>query len=285
MNHPSLGRAWRTGFYHVFVLLFCFVLLYPLLWLFLGSLKTNAEILAVDNYSLWPEQFQWLNYVVGWKGFGNLSFGTFFWNSLVVTTLATLGTALSCLVVAYGFARLRFRGRSILFALILVTMLLPAEVLVIPRYVLFQKLQWINTYLPLFVPAWFAGSAFFIFLNVQFIRTIPRELDESAIIDGCSSYGVFWHIILPLTKPAFISTTVIAAYWKWNDFFEPLLYLSRPPSFTVPLALRSFIDSTSQTDYGPLFAMSTLSLVPVFVLFVVFNRFIVQGISTTGLKG
>lgn len=285
MIGPLTRKSFSALVYHAVVIALCFLLLYPLLWLILGSFKSNAEILALDNYSLLPSRFLLSNYTDGWRGFGTNSFGTFFWNSLVVTTLATLGTALSCLVVAYGFARLQFKGRGLWFALMLATMLLPGEILVIPRYVLFQKLQWINTYLPLFVPAWFAGSAFFIFLNVQFIRTLPKELDESAIIDGCSPYGVFRHIIFPLTKPALISTTVIAAYWKWNEFFEPLLYLSRPKSFTVPLALRAFIDSSSQTDYGPLFAMSTLSLVPIFLLFIFFNKFIVQGISTTGLKG
>ena len=285
MNRPPLRKLASSVGYHAFVLFFCFVLLYPLLWLVLGSFKSNTEILAMDNYQLWPSTFLTSNYVDGWKGFGSNTFGTFFWNSIVVTGLATVGTTLSCIVVAYGFARIKFKGSKIWFALMLGTMLLPGEILVIPRYIMFQKFQWINTYLPLVVPAWFAGSAFFIFLNVQFIRTLPTELDESAIIDGCSTYGVFAWIILPLTKPALISTLVIAGYWKWNEFFEPLLYLSRPKTFTVPLALRAFIDASSTTDYGQLFAMSTLSLVPVFLLFVFFNKFIVQGISTTGLKG
>ncbi len=285
MNIPRMRkRAYRAG-YHILVLGACFILLYPLMWLILGSFKANTEILALDKYRLFPQTFMVSNYVQGWKGFGSNTFGTFFWNSTIVTVLSTVGTVLSCAVVSFGFARVKFRGSKFWFALMLGTMLLPGEILVIPRYLLFQKLKWINTYLPLVVPSWFAMSAFFIFLNVQFIRTLPRELDESAIIDGCSLYGVFGHIILPLAKPALISTAVIASYWKWNDFLEPLLYLSRPKSFTVSLALRAFVDSSSQTDYGQLFAMSTLSLVPIFLLFVFFNKYIVQGISTTGLKG
>ncbi len=285
MNVPRVRkRALRAG-YHVLVIASCFILLYPLLWLVLGSFKANTEILALDKYRLLPQTFMLSNYTQGWKGFGSNSFGTFFWNSTVVTVLSTIGTVLSCSVVSFGFARVKFRGSKLWFALMLGTMLLPGEILVIPRYILFQKLRWINTFLPLIVPSWFAMSAFFIFLNVQFIRTLPIELDESAIIDGCSMYGVFAYIILPLAKPALISTAVIASYWKWNDFLEPLLYLSRPKSFTVSLALRAFIDSSSQTDYGQLFAMSTLSLVPIFLLFVFFNKYIVQGISTTGLKG
>jgi multiple sugar transport system permease protein len=285
MNIPRLRkRAYRTG-YHVLVLGACFLLLYPLLWLLFGSFKANTEILAIDKYRLLPQTFMLSNYVQGWKGFGNNSFGTFFWNSTVVTVLSTLGTVVSCAIVSFGFARVKFKGSQLWFALMLGTMLLPGEILIIPRYILFQKLKWINTYLPLVVPSWFAASAFFIFLNVQFIRTLPKELDESAIIDGCSLYGVFAYIILPLAKPALISTAVIASYWKWNDFLEPLLYLSRPKSFTVSLALRAFVDSSSQTDYGQLFAMSALSLVPIFLLFVFFNKYIVQGISTTGIKG
>jgi multiple sugar transport system permease protein len=270
--------------YHVVVVAACFLMLYPVLWLLLGSLKTNVEILALENYRLFPRSPSLQNYVTGWRGFGNTSFSTFFRNSVVVTGLATLGTVLSSAVVAYGFARIRFGGRRLWFALMLSTMLLPAEVLVIPRYILFQQLKWINTFRPLVVPSWFAIQGFFVFLTVQFMRTIPRELDESAMIDGASPYGIFRYVILPLASPALITTAVIGFYWKWNDFLEPLLYLSRPHLFTVSLALRAFIDASSTTDFGALFAMSTLSLVPVFVLFLFFNRYIVQGITTTGLK-
>lgn len=284
MNAAKIRKKSMRVIYHIFVIVCGFLLLYPLFWLVLGSFKNNAEIVAIDKYRLVPSTFIFSNYTQGWKGFGSNTFGRFFWNSFIVTILSTLGTVLSCVVVAFGFARVKFKGSKIWFALMLGTMLLPGEILIIPRYILFQKLRWINTYYPLIVPSWFAVSAFFIFLYVQFIRTLPIELDESAIIDGCSMYGVFTYIILPLSKPALISTAVIASYWKWNDFLEPLLYLSRPKTFTVPLALRAFIDSSSQTNYGQLFAMSTLSLVPIFLLFVFFNKYIVQGISTTGLK-
>jgi multiple sugar transport system permease protein len=279
-----VGRGVRSVLYHIVVIAGCFLMLYPVLWLVLGSLKSNVEIVALENYRLFPRHPSLENFVTGWRGFGTTTFGTFFRNSIAITSLATLGTVLSSAVVGFGFARVRFAGQKLWFALMLSTMLLPAEILVIPRYILFQQIKWINTFRPLIVPSWCAVQGFFVFLTVQFIRSVPRELDESAMMDGASPYGIFLYIILPLASPALITGAVIGFYWKWNEFLEPLLYLSRPNLFTVSLALRAFIDATSQTDFGALFAMSTLSLVPVFLLFLFFNRYIVQGITTTGLK-
>jgi multiple sugar transport system permease protein len=186
--------------------------------------------------------------------------------------------------VAYAFARLRFPGRKFLFACMMATMMLPAQVVMIPQYIIFRNFQLTNTFVPLILPAWFS-SAFFVFMMMQFIQGLPKELDEAAIIDGCSRYSIFSRIILPLIGPALITSIIINFYWKWDDFMGPLIYLSRPKMFPVSLAIKLFADSSSETDFGAMFAMSTLSLMPVFFIFLFFNKYLVEGISTSGLKG
>jgi multiple sugar transport system permease protein len=162
--------------------------------------------------------------------------------------------------------------------------MLPAQVQLIPQYIMFNKLDWINTYLPLLVPR-LCGQAFFIFMIMQFIRGIPRELDEAAEIDGCSRIGIFFRIILPLIKPALITASIFSFYWTWEEFQGPLIYLSDPKLYTISLALRAMSDPNAVTNWGAIFAMATLSLIPVFAIFIFFQRYLVQGISTTGLKG
>jgi multiple sugar transport system permease protein len=171
------------------------------------------------------------------------------------------------------------------FAVMIATLLLPHHVLLVPQYILFNNFGWINTPLPLIVPKALATEAFFIFLMVQFMRGIPRDLDEAAKIDGCSPYGVFWHIILPLSRPAIVTTAIFSFIWTWNDFLTQLVYLSGVENYTIPIGLRMFQDSGGQNAIGPMFAMSVLSLLPVFLFFVAFQRMLVQGINTSGLKG
>ena len=247
-----------------------------------SSLKPADEVFR-NAASLIPSKLMWQNYVEGWKGFGNVSFATFFKNSFVVTILAVIGQVISSAVVAYGFARIRFPGRKILFAAMILTMLLPAQILLIPQYIMFVGFDWIDTYLPLIIPHYF-GTPFFIFLIMQFIQGIPRELDESANIDGCGKFRTFIQIIIPMTLPAIATTTVFSFYWKWDDFMGPLLYLHSPMKYTVSIALKSFSDPSSVTNWSAMFAMSTLSLIPSFVIFLCFQRYLVEGISTTGLK-
>jgi len=188
-------------------------------------------------------------------------------------------------VAAYAFARLRFPLRGMWFAIMIATLLLPSHVLLVPQYVLFNYFGWINTPLPLIVPKLLATEAFFIFLMVQFMRGIPRELDEAAKIDGCSAYGIFWHVILPLSRPALVTTAIFSFIWTWNDFLTQLVYLSGVENYTIPVGLRMFQDSGGENQIGPMFAMAVLSLLPVFLFFVAFQRLLVQGINTTGLKG
>jgi len=269
--------------YHLPVIILSFIMIYPILWMFASSFKGPTEIWT-NVSSLIPKQFTLNGYIIGWKGFGGVSFKTYFMNSLLYAGGATLFQVISSAVVAFGFSRIRFFGRNFWFTCMLLTLMLPAQVLIIPQYILFKQLGWINTYLPLLVPR-LGGSAFFIFMIMQFIRGLPKELDEAAEMDGCSTIGIFFRIILPLIQPAMITAAIFTFYWTWDDFMGPLIYLSDPKLYTVSLALRGFADPSSGTDWGAIFAMSSLSLVPVFALFIFFQRYLVRGISTTGLTG
>ena len=269
--------------YHLFVISFGIVMIYPVFWMISGSFKNNGEILR-GTLSLIPEQLKTTNYATGWRGFGGISFTTYFLNSLMITSIATLGTVISSALVAYALSRLHFKGKKFWFTCMIATMLLPGQVIMIPSYLIWHRLGLVPGYLPLIIPN-FCGQAFFIYQMMQFMSGIPRELDEAATIDGCSKYTIFVHIILPLLKPSIITTIIIQFYWKWDDYMGPLLYLSRPRSYTVSLAIKMFADSASTTDYGAMFAMSTLSLIPVFLIFLFFNRYLVEGIGTSGLKG
>ncbi|WP_026702455.1 carbohydrate ABC transporter permease [Salibacterium aidingense] len=269
--------------YYSFVIAFSFLMLYPILWMFGTSLKPETEVFA-NAASLIPVDWDWLNYPEGWEGFGGVGFDVFFRNSLFVTGSVVIGSLLSCSIVAYGFARIKFRFRKILFACLISTVLLPIQIILVPQYLLFQQLNWVNTFYPLIVPHFLGGTPFFIFLLIQFIRGIPRELDEAAIIDGCSRFGVFWRIVLPLLKPALVTVAIFAFMWSWDDFLTPLIYLNSVEIQTVSLGLRNFMDAEAGTSWGPLLAMSSLSLLPQFILFLFFQRYLVEGISTTGIK-
>lgn len=273
----------RTLVYYVGVTLLAFIMVYPILWLFASSLKPSSEIWTTVT-SLIPQNVTWANYTNGWRGFGGISFTTFYMNSFIYSTVGTIGAVLSSAVVAYGFSRIRFTGRGFWFVCLLMTLMLPSQVTIIPQYIAFSKLGMLNTWWPLLLPKFF-GGAFFIFMIMQFIRGIPRDLDEAALIDGCGHGGIFLRIILPLIVPALITASIFSFYWTWEDFLTPLVYLNNPKMYTVSLALRSFADPSAATDWGAVFAMSALSLVPVFILFVMFQRYLVEGISTSGLKG
>jgi len=269
--------------YYIAVFLLGIPMIYPVLWLIGSSFKEHAEIFA-NIGSIIPNKFTIENYIEGWKGFGNVSFATFFRNSFIIAGIGTIGTVISSALVAYGFARIPFKGRSFWFAVMMMTLMLPAQVQIIPQYIMFNRLNWINTFYPLIIPRFFSG-VFFIFLIMQFIRGLPIDLDESAEIDGAGRFKIFWWIILPLIKPALITTTLFSFYWTWDDFLGPLLYLNQATLYPVSLALKNFADPTAVTNWGAVFAMSVLSLIPVFLIFVFFQKYLVEGIATTGMKG
>jgi multiple sugar transport system permease protein len=277
--HRRRGRRWLT---HLALIAGTLVMVYPLLWMVGGSFKDEKDIFSQLNP--FPGSLDPRNYIAGWTA-TDPTFTRFYFNSLLIAVLAVAGNVIACTLTAYAFARLEFRGKKVFFGIMLGSIMLPAHALLIPQYVLFFNLGWVNTYLPLVVPKFLATDAFFIFLMVQFIRTIPRTLDEAAMIDGCGKVRIFSRIILPLTGPVLITTTIFTFIWTYNDFFAQLIYLSYPSSETVPVALRRFVDATGDSSYGQLLAMSVLSLVPTFIVFLLAQRRIVEGIATTGLKG
>lgn len=281
MKEKRLGKA---IIYHIVVFIIGVIMIYPLLWMVMSSFKETGTIFTTAG-SLIPETFTLENYTNGWKGFAKIPFSAFFKNSMLISVLATLGTIMSSALVAYGFARFKFFGHNILFAAMLVTMMLPAQVLMIPQYLWYQKLGWVGTYLPLIVPYFFATQGFFVYMISNFIGGIPKELDEAAKIDGCSYWGIFVNIMLPLIKPALVTSCIFSFIWRWDDFLSPLLYVSKSSKYPVSLALKLFCDPGSTSDYGAMFAMATLSVLPAIMIFLFFQKYLVEGISTSGLKG
>lgn len=257
------------------------ILLYPLLWMIGASLRPGNE--TFTTLGLLGSELTFENYVSGWTA-GGLSFSQFFLNSLVITMLCIIGNVVACALTAYAFARLSFPFKRIMFALMLGTMLLPYHVTMVPQYVLFNELAWINTILPLVVPKFLATDAFFIFLMVQFMRTLPRELDDAARLDGCGHFGIFRRIVLPLAIPALGTTALFTFINTWNDFLGPLLYLTSPDNWTVAQGLNAFVDTTTQSSYGQLFAMATLSIAPIVGFFFAAQRLLIEGIATSGIK-
>ena len=273
-----------TTIYHIVIFLIGLIMVYPLVWMVMSSFKETNTIFTTAG-SLIPEHFTLDNYINGWKGFAKITFATFFKNSILISVLATFGTILSSAVVAYGFARFKFRGRGILFAAMLLSMMLPAQVLMIPQYLWYQKLGWVGSYLPLIIPYFFATQGFFVYLMSNFISGIPVELDEAAKIDGCSYWGIFIRVIAPLIKPAVVTGCIFSFMWRWDDFLSALLYVNKTAMYPVSLALKLFCDPGSSSDYGAMFAMASLSILPSVLIFIFFQKYLVEGISTSGLKG
>ncbi|MEU4190717.1 carbohydrate ABC transporter permease [Kribbella sp. NPDC026611] len=266
---------------HVVLAASALVMLYPVIWMVVSSLRPGNEIFR--DPGILVKDLRIDNYRVGWHALTE-PFTRYLLNSAVVVLGSIVGNLVSCSLAAYAFARLEFVGKKFWFAIMLISIMLPIHVVIVPQYILFSHLGWINTVLPLIVPKLLATDAFFVFLMVQFIRGIPRELDEAARIDGCGKASIFLRIILPLMVPALATTTIFTFIWTWNDFFSQLIYLTDPHMYTVPVALRSFVDSTSSTSWGSMFAMSVVSLVPVFLAFLLGQRFLIKGIATTGIK-
>lgn len=272
---PRIGK-------HLLIIAFGLLMIYPVAWLVSSSFKPNSLIFT--DTGLWPKRFTLEHYVNGWKGLQGIGFGRFFANSAFISLSSVLGNVVTCSLAAFAFARLTFRFSKLWFSLMLVTIMLPHHVTLIPQYIIFDQLHWINTYFPLILPKWLATDSFFILLMVQFIRGLPRELDESATIDGCGQKQIFLRIIVPLLVPALITTSIFTFIWTWDDFFSQMIYLSQIRLFTVQLGIRSLFDPTGSSDWGALLAMSALSLLPITAVFMAFQRYFLEGIATTGLK-
>lgn len=259
------------------------LMIYPLVWLFFASFKENSEIFG--SLSLLPKTFIWDSYLKGWQGSGQVGFSTFFLNTFILVVPTVTFTVISSVLVAYGFSRFDFTLKKFLFTLMLSTLMLPSTVLVIPKFILFRNLQWLDTYWPFIVPAIFAANPFFIFMMVQFLRGIPRELDESAYMDGCNSFTILWRVLTPLCKPAIVSVGIFEFIWTWNDFFNPLIYINSVKHFTVSLGLKMSIDTMAEVSWNQVMAMSMAAIVPSVLLFFFAQKYFVEGIATTGLKG
>jgi multiple sugar transport system permease protein len=276
--------AIRHTLTHLFVIALGFMMVYPVLWMIISSFKPNNMIFS--DPGLIPKAITIENYISGWKGYSGVTFGRFFVNSFIMCVGAVFGNLIACTMAAYAFGRLKFAGKNFWFAVMMMTLMLPAHVTIVPQYILFNSFGWVGTFLPIVVPKFLATDAFFVFLIVQFIRSLPKELDEAAIIDGCGKFGVFTRIIIPLATPALVTTALFTFLWTWDDFFHHLLYLTNPPIFSVSRALRTFVgDAGAVSNWGGALAMATLSTIPPFVLFFTLQRYFVEGIVTTGIKG
>ncbi len=271
----------RSALKHLGLIALAVVMIYPLIWLLASSVKPT-EIIFRD-LSLIPSELALTNYTEGWNALAR-PFGHYLMNSAIVVIGSLVGNLVACSMAAYAFARLEFRGRKLWFAIMLMSIMLPIHVIIVPQYILFAQVGWINTFWPLIVPKLLATDAFFVFLMVQFFRGIPRELDEAARLDGCGHGRIYARIMLPLALPALATTAIFTFIWTWNDFFSQLIFLTKPDMHTAPVALRTFLDSTGQSSWGPMFAMSIVSIIPVFLAFLFGQKYLVKGIATTGIK-
>lgn len=276
-------KTWQTIIWLLVMIAISALILYPLIWLFFGTFKPSGEF--GWNRSIFPDEPTLENYVTVSNGIAGIPMWRFFLNSTILSTVATIATVVSHSIAAYAFARVRFFGQRIFFMLMIGTLLLPFHVVIIPQYIMFNSLGFVDTYVPLLIGNFLATSAFFVFLIMQFIRGIPRELDEAARIDGAGHPRIFFSIILPLVVPALITVAIFTFISQWNDFLGPLIYLSSPELYPLPIALRMYNDQTSVSDYGATATASFVALIPVLLFFVVFQRFIIGGMQAGAIKG
>lgn len=279
---PQSASRWGSALRHAVMIIVVVISLYPVLWMVVSSLRPEGEIFG--NPSLILTDFEWENYAYGWNALGT-PFGTYLLNSGVIVLGSIVGNLFSCSLAAYAFARLRFRFQRPAFAYMLVTLMLPIHVVIVPQYILWAQLGLNDSFWPLIVPKFLATDAFFIFLMVQFIRGLPKELDEAARIDGAGHARIFFSIMLPLIVPTLTTVAIFTFLGQWNDFFGPLLYLTSPENYPLSMALKMYNDQTSVSDYGATTAASFIALVPVLLFFVIFQRFIITGMSSGAVKG
>ena len=277
-------RKLTTTLYYLVLTALGIVMVFPLVYMFFASFKTNQEIFG-QPLKLLPDSFSPDGYINGWKGVGAYTFGAYMGNSFLLTLPCMFLTIASSLLTAYGFARFEFPFRKLLFAIMYGLMLLPGSVLIIPRYLAFAKLGWVDSYLPFWVPAALATSSFFIYMFIQFFRGLPRELDEAAKIDGCSSFGILQYVLFPLCVPAIISAAIFSFIWTWNDFMAQFIYISSVPKYTVALGLRMSIEGTANINWANVLAMSLVSIIPSSLIYLCLQKYFVEGIATSGLKG
>lgn len=263
----------------VLILLACLFML-PLFWMFTTSLKTPEQITQFKQ--IFPSPATIRSYV---QGFSSSPFLSYILNTVRIGFLCVAGSLISCSLVGFGFAKFKAKGKNILFLVLLSTMMVPQTVTLIPSYMLYSKINWVNTIIPLVAPAFFAGSTFNVFLLRQFFSSLPNDLAEAAKIDGCSWFQIFYRIYLPNTKPALLVVTINQLVFVWNDYMAPLIYLGKPSLFTIALGLNMFkAQQGGAMDVGPLMAMACITILPLLLLYIFFQKYFVQGVATTGMK-
>ncbi|MDD3334735.1 MAG: carbohydrate ABC transporter permease [Eubacteriales bacterium] len=276
-------KNWNSLLFHFLVILFGLFMIYPLLWMLTSSFKPGNEIFKGTSFL--PTTWTLENYSVGWSGISGYSFGHFLLNSFYIVVLAIIGNVLSCSMAAYSFSKVEYRSRNLWFTLMLVSMMLPLHVRLIPQYILYNKLGWVNTYYPMIIPKFLATEGFFVFMMTQYMRALPRDIDEAATIDGCNHVMHYARIILPLSVPSIITTCIFTFIWTWNDFFTQMIYLSNIRTFTVSIALRQYTDAMGESYWGAMFSMSIVSLIPLFLMFILFQRYLIEGVTAGSIKG
>ena len=281
MNRKTTKKTVKTILSYLVIAVIGLVLLYPILWMFFAAFKTNDEIFG--STKLLATHYSFQNFIDGWRGSGTMTYAVYFWNTFRLVIPVTLLTLVSSTLVAYGFARFNFPFKKALFSLLIATLMLPNAVIIIPRYTLFAKFGWIDTYIPFYALAALACYPFFIFMLVQFLRGIPRDLDESAYIDGCGTFRTLMQIILPLMKPSLFSAALFQFMWTYNDYFNSLIFINSGKKYTVSLALRLSLESV--INWGKIMATSFVVVLPLILLFFMAQKYFVEGIATSGLKG
>ena len=280
-KRKSIRNKIRLWISTLLILVGAFVLMVPLAWMVSTSLKADGEVFLIPIRWI-PKRIIWSNFP---DAINFIDFASYYLNSIKVASLVVIGAVLSASSVAFAFARLRVPGKNILFVILLSTLMLPQEVTLVPIYLLFKSLGWLDSYRPLIVPSWFGGSAFYIFLLRQFFMTIPTELDDAAKMDGASLLDIYWRIILPLAKPALATVAIFSFYDSWNDFRGPLIFLNTQTLYTIPIGLRLFMSAMSNTHWNYLMAATLMSIAPPLLIFFTSQRYFVQGAILTGLKG
>ncbi|MFO7975910.1 MAG: carbohydrate ABC transporter permease [Candidatus Hydrogenedentota bacterium] len=271
----------RTLLIHALLLAGSALFLFPLVWMISTALKPIEQTMIMPPRWI-PDPVQWENFR---EAVTYIPFFTYARNTLTIAVLGTLGTVLSSSIVAYGFARIEWKGRDAMFLVLLATMMVPFPVTMVPLYAVFRELHWIGTFRPLWVPAWFGASAFNVFLLRQFFLTIPRDFDDAARIDGCSEFGIYRRVVLPLSRPALAVVALFHFMYCWNDFLGPLIYLIEQDTFTLALGLQFFQSRQGGTPWNLLMAASSLVVAPIIILFFFTQRTFIQGIAMSGLKG
>lgn len=273
----------KAGFFtYLIIVIIGIVLLFPIIWMFFATFKDNADLFG--TVKLLPSTWHFDNYIEGWKGSAGITYTKFFLNTFLLVVPTTLLTLFSSTLVAYGFARFNFPYKKLLFTLLIAMMMLPNTVVIIPRYILYNKFHWVDSYMPFYAPALLCCNSFFPYMLIQFLRSIPKDLDESAYIDGCSTWKCLTKIILPLMKPALFSAGLFQFLWTYNDYFNSLIFINSVKKYPISLAVRLSLDSESIVNWGKVMAMAFVAVLPLMVLFFCCQKYFIEGIATSGMK-